>query len=158
MAKRLPNVKNVGRQTGQMEVFMDQASIIKHFYENIVSNNLVDEIDKYVAADCTARSGETNFPVGVKGMRQHVIDVRKTYPDLKIRIIRQHVDKDFVISEIITEATHLGEWLGIKPTGKKLSFTGVNIDRVVDNKIVEHGGAANIFDTFWAEKIIKANQ
>ncbi len=35
-------------------------------------------------------------------------------------------------------------------------FTGVNIDRVIDNKIVEHGGAANIFDTFWTEKIIQA--
>jgi len=24
--------------------------------------------------------------------------------------------------------------------------TGVNIDRIIDNKIVEHGGAANMFD------------
>jgi predicted ester cyclase len=89
-------------------------------------------------------------------MKQHVIDVRKTYPDLKIRVIRQHADKDFVISEVIVQGTHLGEWLGIKPSGKKLVFTGVNIDRVVGDKIVEHGGAANIFDTFWAEKIIRA--
>ncbi|MGD8779860.1 MAG: ester cyclase [Ignavibacteria bacterium] len=135
---------------------MDNGEMIRNFYENIVSNNLLEEIDKYVSIDCTARSGEQNTPIGVEGMRQHVIDVRKTYPDLKIRIIRQHVDNDFVISEIITEATHLGEWLGIKPTGKKIIFTGVNIDRVIDNKIVEHGGAANIFDTFWAEKIIQA--
>ena len=136
---------------------MDKKTLIKFFYENVVSNNLVDEIGKYVSADCTARIGETVIPIGLEGMRQHLIDVRKTYPDLKIRITRQHNDKDFVISEIITEGTHLGEWLGIKPSGKKLVFTGVNIDRVIDNKIVEHGGAANIFDTFWSEKIIQAN-
>lgn len=135
---------------------MDNKTMIRNFYENIVSNNLIDQIDKYVSADCTARTGETTIPIGLEGMIQHVVDVRKTYPDLKIRIIRQHADKDFVISEIITEATHLGEWLGIKPSGRKLMFTGVNIDRVIDNKIVEHGGAANIFDTFWAEKIIQA--
>ena len=104
---------------------MDKKEMIKNFYENIVSNNLVDEIEKYVSADCTARSGEDNIPVGLEGMKQHVIDVRKTYPDLKIRIIRQHVDGDYVISEIITEGTHQGEWLGIKPSGKKLVFTGV---------------------------------
>lgn len=91
----------------------------------------------------------------LEGMKQHVVDVRKTYPDLKIRIIRQYIDRDYVISEIITEGTHLGEWLGIKPSGKKLVFTGVNIDRLINGKIVEHGGAANIFDTFWAEKIIQ---
>jgi predicted ester cyclase len=130
--------------------------MIKYFYEQVVSKNLVDEVEKYVSADCTVRSGETNIPAGLAGMKQHVVDVRKTYPDLKIRVIRQHADKDFVISEVIVQGTHLGEWLGIKPSGKKLVFTGVNIDRVVGDKIFEHGGAANIFDTFWAEKIIRA--
>jgi predicted ester cyclase len=137
---------------------MNQKEMIKYFYEQVVSKNLIDEIEKYVSADCTVRSGETIIPVGLSGMKQHVIDVRKTYPDLRIQIFRQHVDNDFVISEIITEGTHLGEWLGIKPSGKKLVFTGVNIDQVINNKIVEHGGAANIFDTFWAEKIIQACQ
>ncbi len=135
---------------------MDKKLMVKDFYENIVSNNLINEVDKYVSVDCSARSGETIIPIGLEGMKQHIIDVRVTYPDLKIRITRQHVDSEFVISEIITEGTHLGEWLGIKPTGKKLMFTGVNIDRVIDNKIVEHGGAANIFDTFWAEQIIRS--
>lgn len=137
---------------------MSNKEMIRYFYEEIVSKNKITEIEKYVSINCTARSGETNIPIGVEGMRQHVIDVRKTYPDLKIRIIRQHEENNVVISEIITDATHTGEWLGIKPTGKKLQFTGVNIDLVNDNKIIEHGGAANIFDTFWAEGIIKANQ
>lgn len=33
----------------------------------------------------------------------------------------------------------------------KISFTGVNIDQIINGKILEHGGAANVFDTFWAE-------
>jgi predicted ester cyclase len=36
--------------------------------------------------------------------------------------------------------------MGIKPTGKRIEVTGVNIDKIIDNKIVEHGGAANMFD------------
>ena len=76
-------------------------------------------------------------------MKQDVVDVRKTYPDLRIRIVRQYADNDDVISKIITEGTHLGEWLGIKTSGKKLVITRVNIDRLVNDKIVEHGGAAN---------------
>ena len=31
----------------------------------------------------------------------------------------------------------------MKPTGKTAVFRGVNMDRVVDGRIVEHGGAAN---------------
>jgi predicted ester cyclase len=32
------------------------------------------------------------------------------------------------------------------PTGKPITFTGVNVDRIIDGKIVEHGGAANLLD------------
>jgi hypothetical protein len=34
----------------------------------------------------------------------------------------------------------------MKPTGKKLAITGVNVDRVVNERIVEHGGAANMLE------------
>jgi predicted ester cyclase len=34
----------------------------------------------------------------------------------------------------------------IKPTGRKIEATGVNIDRVADGKIIEHSSAANMFE------------
>lgn len=40
--------------------------------------------------------------------------------------------------------THAGEWLGMRPTGEVVEMTAVNIDRIVDGRIVEHGGAANL--------------
>lgn len=99
--------------------------------------------------------GEEIIPIGIDGMKQHIIEVRKTYPDLKMTITRQYCDGDYVISEFIMEGTHKGEWLGIKPTGKKLYITGVDIDKVADGKIVEHAGAANTFDTLFEAKIIQ---
>jgi len=36
--------------------------------------------------------------------------------------------------------------MGIAPTGKKVEITGVNINRIVDGRIVEHGGAANLLE------------
>lgn len=38
-------------------------------------------------------------------------------------------DEDYVISEFIMEGTHEREWLGMKPTNKKLFFTDVDIDK-----------------------------
>lgn len=133
---------------------MQNKERIRYFYEVVVSNHLMDEVSEYIATDCMARNGETSVPAGVDGMKQHIIDVRKTYPELKMRIIRQYCDENYVISEFVTECIHGGEWLGMKPTGKKLIFTGVNIDKVVDGKIVEHGGAMNTFETLFEEKII----
>ena len=36
--------------------------------------------------------------------------------------------------------------MGMKPTGKKLEISLVNVDRVIDGRIVEHGGAANMLE------------
>jgi len=134
---------------------MDIKEKIKYFYEYVSTNNLVNEFPEYVSDNCTIRFGENVIPVGLEGMKQHQIDVRKTYPEMKIKVIRQYCDGDYIISEITAEAIHLGEWLGMKPSGKKLFFTGVNIDKIQDGKIVEHGGALNTFEALFEAKIIQ---
>lgn len=134
---------------------MDDKERMRYFYETVVSQNLLDEVPEYIAADCILKIGEKKIPLGTEGMRQHLIEVKKTYPDYSMKIIRQYSDGDYVISEFIMEGTHKGEWLGMKPTNKRLTFTGVDIDRVVDGKMVEHGGAVNTFETLFEAQIIK---
>ena len=132
---------------------MDIKKKIKYFY--VSSNNLVEEFPEYISDNCTVRIGENVIPVGISGMKQHQIDVRKTYPEMKITVIRQYCDSDYIISEFIAEAIHKGEWLGMKPTGKKLLFNGVDIDKIADGKIIEHGGAMNTFETLFEANIIQ---
>ena len=72
-----------------------------------------------------------------------------------MKIIRQYVEGDYVISEFIMRGTHKGEFIGITPTNKILEITGVDIDKVIDGKIVEHGGAANTLETFFEHHLIK---
>ncbi len=134
---------------------MEEKEIVKKFYEVVVSKNLLEELPQYISENCVIKSGENIIPLGIDGMRQHLIAVKKTYPDYTMKIIKQYLDGDYVISEFIMEGTHEGEWIGIKPTHRRLSFTGVDIDKVVDGKIVEHGGAVNTFDTLFEEHLIK---
>lgn len=134
---------------------MNSEERVKYFYETVVSLNLLDEVAEFIAADCILKTGEKKIPLGTEGVRQHLIAVKKTYPDYSMKIIRQHCAGEYVISEFIMEGTHKGEWLGMKPTNKKLTFTGVDIDRVVEGKIVEHGGAVNTFETLFEAQIIK---
>lgn len=128
---------------------------IKYFCEVVTSNGLINEVENYVSTNCTTRVGEKSYYVGIEGMKEHITAVRQTYPDLKMTVIRQYSDGDYIISEFIAEGTHKGEWLGMKPTGKKLTFTGVDVDKVIDGKIVEHSGAMNTFETLFEEEIIK---
>lgn len=133
---------------------MHNKELVKHFYETVISDNLLEQLPNYIASTCTVRIGDQVFPLGLEGMTQHLMDTKKTYPDYRMTILRQYSDGEYVISEFLMEGTHEGEWLGIQPTHKRLSFTGVDIDKVVDGKIVEHGGACNTFETLYEHHLI----
>ena len=105
---------------------MENKQIVKNFYELVVSKNSLQELYQYVSKDCLLNIGNEKIPFGLEGMREHLVAIKKTYPDYTIKILRQFSDGDYVISEILMEGTHEGEWMGIKPTHKKLVFTGVN--------------------------------
>lgn len=92
---------------------MNNKELIKHFYEVVVSENLLDEISQYISEDCMLRTGDDTTFVVIEGMRQHLIAVRKTYPDYSMKIIYQYEDGDVIISEFIMRGTHKGEFFGI---------------------------------------------
>lgn len=135
---------------------MNFSEKIKYFYETVISENQIERIAEFISPECQIKTGETLIPSGIDGMKEHIRATKQTYPDYRIRIIRQFCDGDYVISEFIMEGTHQGEWLGIKPTGKRLLFTGVNIDKITDGLIVEHGGAVNTFETLFEAGMIGA--
>ena len=135
---------------------MKSAKRIKYFYETVISENQIERMAEFISPECCVKMGEKLIPVGIDGMKEHIKATKQTYPDYRMKIIKQFCDGDYVISEFIMEGTHKGEWIGIKPTGKRLVFTGVDIDKVIDGLIVEHGGAVNTFETLFEAGMIGA--
>lgn len=119
--------------------------IVRDYTEKIINTGITDHISKYISEDYTEIFDHKKYPLGIQGAIDHVSGVRKTYPDLELTIERQFAEGEWVTTCYTMKGTHHGEWMGIKPTGKKIAVTGVNIDRVVDGKISEHTGAANLF-------------
>jgi predicted ester cyclase len=118
--------------------------LVRRFYEEVVNTGKVDLIERFIAQEYVEVSDGKRHVIGVEGAKAHILGVRQTYPDLHIEIERQISEGEWVVTCITARGTHQGQWLGIKPTGKPIAFTGVNIDRVVSERIVEHGGAANM--------------
>jgi predicted ester cyclase len=42
-----------------------------------------------------------------------------------------------VANRFVFYGTHQGEFMGVAPTGREVTFRGLSLDRVVDGKIVE---------------------
>ena len=124
----------------------DNKLLIRDYFEEVVNTGNVSEIEKYIAPSYADISGGQKRIVGIEGAKEHIIGVRETYSDLTIKIEQQIAEGEWVVSCVTAKGTHDGHWLGMKPTGKSVTITAVNVDRVVNGMIVEHGGAANTFE------------
>jgi predicted ester cyclase len=125
---------------------IENKELVRRFIEEVVNTGDVGAMAEYVSADCVETDGKLRVVSGIEGMQQHVLGVRATYADLHLTIERQIAEGEWVVTQITARGMHTGEWLGIAPTGRPVVITGVNVDRIVNGRIVEHGGAANMLD------------
>ena len=61
----------------------------------------------------------------------------EAFPDIEIVIDDQFAEGDRVANRWRDIGTHTGTFMGIAPTGKRVSFTGISIDRIAGGKVVE---------------------
>lgn len=59
------------------------------------------------------------------------------FPDGRWTIEDQVAEGDKVVTRFSFTGTHQGEFMGIAPTGKRVTTSGMVIDRIVEGKIVE---------------------
>ena len=62
--------------------------------------------------------------------------MRTAFPDLVHKIDEQISEGDTVATRLTMTGTHSGSFLGVAPTNKKMSWTVLQMCRVVDGKIV----------------------
>jgi len=122
--------------------------LVRRYYEEVVNTGRVNLLADFVSPAYVEFHQNTRQAIGLEGAKAHVLGVRETYPDLHLTIEQQVAEGEWVVTRVTARGTHAGIWLGMKPTGRKLKMTAVNMDRVVDGLIVEHGGAANMMETF----------
>jgi len=126
----------------------ENKQFVRRYYEEVVNTGNVDKIAEFISLDYVEVYNNQRHTVGLEGAQGHVQGVRNTYPDLHLTIEQQIAEGPWVVSVMTARGTHLGEWMGMKPTGKAILMTAVNVDKVIDGRIVEHGGAANMLEPF----------
>jgi predicted ester cyclase len=124
----------------------DNKTIIRRYIEEIENTGDVSNIREFISEDYVEVYEGEYYKIGIKGATDHVLGVRRVYPDLKLTIEKQISEGEWVVTSYSVTGTFNDEWFGMKPTGKPITFTGVNVDRIEDGKIIEHGGAANLLD------------
>jgi predicted ester cyclase len=80
---------------------------------------------------------ELMAPELAEEFKREVAEMRRAFPDYAGTNVEQIAEAEKVANRFVFLGTHLGEFEGVAPTGKRVEFIGHSIDSVADGKIVE---------------------
>ena len=119
----------------------ENKAIVRMFIEAYNKRNL-DLFDDILAPDYFDHTSK----VGIEGLKQLMNMAFKAFPDFHETIEDIIAEGDKVWARITFTGTHIGEFMGISPTGKKVTTEMVDIFRIFNGKLVEYRDVNNNLD------------
>ncbi len=111
--------------------------IAEGYAQRIWNEKDLSAIDDFFHQDVIVHSLLGDFH-GQESMRRIVQAWLTGFPNLTVEHNDVISDRDLVMIHWKAKGTHQGEFKGIKPTGKPVSYAGVTIYRIEDEKIIEY--------------------
>ena len=74
---------------------------------------------------------------GAEAMKRFAREFREAFPDFHDSVDIQIAEGDMVATRFTSTGTHRGTFMGVEPTNRELTWTGITIDRIAEGKIVE---------------------
>jgi steroid delta-isomerase-like uncharacterized protein len=112
-------------------------SLYGRFLQTIFNEGRIDEIDDFLAPSYVFHDAPPGAPSGKESVKQVVAMFRNAFPDLKITLDELVAEGDKVCARATTKGTHQGTFMGIAPTGKAVTITGLTMVRIADGRIHE---------------------
>jgi steroid delta-isomerase-like uncharacterized protein len=98
----------------------------------------VAAMEELYAPDLVSHSAGVFPDMDREGVKQMYTAVFfPAFPDAHIAVEDLIAEGDKVVCRWTVRGTHRGEFMGVPPTGKQVSFTGIEIERIEDDRFVE---------------------
>jgi len=116
----------------------ENKALVRRFYEEVWGKGNFDAADEIFASDYVRHDLRPGNPIaGPEGQKRIAADFRAAFPDLRMEIDLMVAEGEFVVARWTTEGTNRGAWGSVPATGKRARFSGVNIFRIANRKVVE---------------------
>jgi len=117
----------------------ENKALVHRVYECFSQNNL-DVLDELIASDFTDHNPNPGQAPGLEGLKQFISAMHTVLSDLQDNVEDMVAEGDKVVARLRISGTHQGEFMGAAPTGNQVTFTGIDILRIAEGKVVEHSG------------------
>jgi steroid delta-isomerase-like uncharacterized protein len=115
----------------------ENKALIRRMIDEVWNQKNLATVENFAAADCIGHAPTGVDAHGPDGIRQNVTRFITAFPDLHLTIEDMIAEGDKVVIRFTSRGTHQGEFLGIAPTGKRVTVTATGTYRIEGSKIKE---------------------
>jgi steroid delta-isomerase-like uncharacterized protein len=106
--------------------------------EELLTQGDLAVADELVAPGCVHHA-PAPLVCGIEGLKQWARALRRAFPDLCALVDDEIAEGDRVVQRLTLSGTHAGEFLGIPPTGKRVTWQLMAIQHLdPGGKVAEH--------------------
>lgn len=119
----------------------------RRFTDGMNTNNaeiISRTIDELVEPDAVIRTPVPLHVTGAQALKVVFMTLHGAYPDLHVAIEDLIAEGDKVVSRNVVTGTHQGEYMGIPPTGKSVTYNEIFIFRFVSGRVAETWGVIDV--------------
>ena len=103
-----------------------------------------DAMDELLADDFVMHGAPPGVPAGRAGYKQFVEQHLAGFPDFQVTVNDVVAEGDKIARHVTWSGTHDGEYMGIAPTGKKVTVNVISIERIEGGKIAEQWAVGDL--------------
>lgn len=137
----LEDKKMIEKTKQMMEKREQNKAIVKELYAKLMGNGDMETADRLISEDYVDhRLPDPGLPKTREGLKQTVMAVRNSFPDIKPEILQILAEGDMVSVRVVAKGTHQKDFLGVKATNKSMEWNEIHIFRLDNGQIMEHWG------------------
>ena len=122
----------------------ENKAIVGRVYE-IISTGDFDRAEEIVDASAPDNELLPDDPPAklIESFKETFSEAREAFPDMRVTVEEVITEGNTVAARVTMRGTHLGEFMGVAPTSKRVEVRAVDMFRIANGKIVEHWGHAD---------------
>jgi steroid delta-isomerase-like uncharacterized protein len=108
----------------------------RRFAEVVLSDHRLDQLDLFIHEDFVEENPAPGQQQGREGLRDFLGVMFVAFPDIQWTVREMVAQDDTVASWSVWEGTHSADFMGIAPTGRRVSVEAWTFDRFRDGRVV----------------------
>ena len=109
--------------------------------EELFNSGNLDLADELFSSDYIEHAPvPPGWPSGLEGFKMFVAMLHTAFPDLHYTVENVLAEGELAAGHVTVRGTHQGEFLGIAPTGREVTWSETHVGRFENGKLVEYWG------------------